>query len=178
MDLDTAIQVINTFLHDGVGDTGISGFEGLVAVLFQQATGQEFRLSSSGRQSGRDAGSESRYANSIKIEAKHYLESTALDLRELIAEIDEASESDPDLDIWVLAASRSVSEQVASSLDRHAETCGVEVVLLDFGINGIPRLATFPDLVIGWANQHQLQYDVIALRSALAAIAEASDIEP
>src|SRR2546425_12348987 len=53
--------------------------------------------------------------------------------------IDEAAESDKSLDIWVLAASRSVDEQIASSLDRHAETYGVEVVLLDFGVNGLPR---------------------------------------
>jgi hypothetical protein len=182
MDQKTAIQVIDNFLHDRLGHTGVAGFEGLVAVLVQQATGQEFRLSSAGRQAGRDAASESGYANNIKIEAKHYRETTALDPRELIAEIDEATESDPNLDIWVLATSRSVSEQISRSLDEQAESRGVEVALLDLGINGLPRLAVliaaFPSLVIDWANRHQLQYDANEVRSALLAIADAPDFEP
>lgn len=182
MDQKTAIQVIDNFLHDRIGHTGVSGFEGLVAELVQQATGQEFRLSSSGRQSGRDAASESGYANTIKIETKHYRKTTALKPRELIAEIDEATESDPNLDIWVLATSRSVSEQISRSLDEQAESRGVEVVLLDLGINGLPRLAVllaaFPSLVIDWANRHQLQYDANEVRSALLAIADAPGFEP
>src|ERR1039457_4520490 len=159
MNLETAIQVIDNFLHEGMGDTGVSGFEGLVAVLLKQATGQEFRLASSGRQSGGDAGSESGYANGVKIEAKHYRKNTPLNLRELIAEIHEASASDADLDIWVLAASRSVDDQISTSLDKVAETCGVEVVLLDFGIDGLPRLAVlmaaFPGVVIDWTNRSE-----------------------
>jgi hypothetical protein len=62
MDHKSAIEVIRRFLVEKIGDTGHSGFEGLVATLLQQATRQEFRLSSSGRQAGRDAGSESGYA--------------------------------------------------------------------------------------------------------------------
>ena len=181
MDLKTAIEVIDNFLHDRLNDTGVSGFEGLVALLLQQATGLEFRLSSSGRQSGRDAGSEFGYANNIKVETKHYRETTKLNLRELTAEISQAAESDNDLDIWVLATSRSVDEQIASSLGEHAETYGVEVVVFDLGINGLPRLpvlmAAFPDLVIGWAKRHQLKWELEGVRSALAVIRNASDFE-
>ena len=182
MSIEAAILVIDRFLHDRLGNTGVSGFEGLVALLVQQATGQEFRLSSSGRQAGRDAGSESRYANNIKIEAKHYRETTALDLRELLAEIDEATESDENLDIWILAASRSVNEQISSALDKHAERLGVEVVLLDLGLNGLPRIAVlmaaFPNLVIEWAELHRLGCDVHELRTALFAVANALDFAP
>jgi hypothetical protein len=182
MDQNTAIQIIDNFLHHHrLGNSGVSGFEGLVAVLFQQATGQEFRLSSSGRQSGGDAATESGYANRIKIEAKHYLQKTALDLRELIAEIEEATEADPALDIWVLATSRSVSDQTSNSLDKQAESHGVEVVLLDLGINGLPRLAVlmaaFPSVVLEWADRHQLQYNANELQSALLAISSALDFE-
>ena len=56
MNLETAIGVVDTFLHS-LADTGVSGFEGLAAALIERATGQEFRLSSAGRQSGRDAAS-------------------------------------------------------------------------------------------------------------------------
>jgi len=73
-----ATQVVDTFLHTRLEATGVSGFEGLVAVLVQEATGQEFRLSSAGRQSGRDAGSEVGFANSIKVETFDVVESLIL----------------------------------------------------------------------------------------------------
>jgi N-acetyl-gamma-glutamylphosphate reductase len=126
-----------------------------VALLIQEATGQELRLSSSGRQSGRDAGAESGFANSIKVEAKHYRESTGLDLRELIAEIHEAADSDADLDMWVLATPRSVSDQIATSLEKQGGARDVEVIILDLGINRLPRLAVlmaaFPAIIRAWA---------------------------
>lgn len=181
MNQSAAIQVIDTFLHSRLKPTGTSGFEGLVTILVQEATGQEFRLSSAGRQSGRDAGSESGFANSIKVETKHYRETTSLDLRELIAEIHEATESDPDLDIWVLAASRSVSEQIGTSLDKEAESRGIEVVVLDLGINGLPRLgvlmAALPVIVRAWVHRHHLKYDADELESALLAVAQEPDFE-
>ena len=86
MDKTAAIRTIYSFLHSRVEATGESGFEGIVRVLVQEATGQEFRLSSAGRQSGRDAASEAGPpANSIKVETKHYRETTGLNSRELEA---------------------------------------------------------------------------------------------
>lgn len=181
MDLKASIEVVGQFLGS-LQDTGPSGFEGLVAVLLQLATGQEFRLSSSGRQSGRDAGSESGYANTIKVEAKHYRQTTPLKLRELLAEVAEAAISDKNLDMWVLAASRNVDDQTASTLDKHSEAQGIEIVILDLGINGLPRLgvlmAEFPDAVINWAELHQSGFDLGNLRSALLAIGNEPDFEP
>jgi len=179
MDPSTAIQVIDTFLHSSLEPTGVGGFEGLVALLIQEATGQELRLSSAGRQSGRDAGAESGFANSIKVEAKHYRESTALDPRELVAEVHEAADSDADLDIWVLATPRSVSDQIATSLERQAESRDVETVILDLGINGLPRLAVlmaaFPTVIRAWAGRHGLKYDANELQSALFAVSQEPD---
>ena len=97
----------------------------------------------------------------------------------MLAEIDEAAESDPTLDLWVLAASRSVNEQIATALDRHAEQYGVEVVLLDSGLGDLPRiavlLASFPDTVAEWANRNAVQYEAGALRSSLETVANAAD---
>jgi hypothetical protein len=66
-------------------------------------------------------------------------------------------------------------------LDKHAESLGVEVVLLDLGVSGLPRvavlMAAFPTQVIEWAKRRQLQYDANELRSALLAIAQAADFE-
>jgi hypothetical protein len=181
MDLATANQIIDTFLHTQVGATGTSGFEGLVAVLVQEATGEEFRLSSSGRQSGRDAGSESGFANSIKVETKHYLRTNPLDLRELLSEIAEATASDPNLDIWVLAASRSVDDQIQTSLDKEAESRGIDVLILDFGINGLHGLgvlmSAFPAVVRAWAARHHPKYDANELEGALLTIAREPGFE-
>jgi hypothetical protein len=171
MDLQAAIQAVYDFLHDEMRATGAPGFEGLVAILLQQATGQEFRLSSSGRQAGRDAGSESGLVNTIKLEAKHYLATTPLNERELVAEISQAATSDPLLDIWVLAASRHVSEQIEHSLADHAAMYGVEILVVDIGINGLPRLgvlmASFADIVVDFAKRNGLSFGP-DLRSALA----------
>ena len=180
MDLTSAIRVIDDFLR-GLTHTGPSGFEGLIAVLLQLATGQEFRLSSSGRQSGRDAASEPGYSSSIKVEAKHYRKTTRLDLRDLLAEVDEAVMSDANLDMWILAASRSVDDQTATTLDKHAQKYGLEIVILDLGVNGLPRLgvlmARFPDAVINWAKLHQPEYGVKKLLSALNTLASGLDFE-
>jgi hypothetical protein len=181
MHVETALAVIDGFLKT-LKHTGVSGFEGLVTVLFQEAIGQEFRLSSSGRQSGRDSASESGYGNTIKVEAKHYRQTTPLNLRELISEIEEATSSDPSLDIWVLAASRSIDDQTERSLDAQAEKHGIEIVFLDSGSVGLPRLpvliAAYPDLVIHWANTNHLPFDAHTIRSAMVSIAHAQEFEP
>jgi hypothetical protein len=67
----------------------------------------QFRLSGSGQQSGRDARVEPGQGNGIKVECKRYGRDTALDLRELISELTEATTVDSALDLWVLAASNS-----------------------------------------------------------------------
>ncbi len=180
MDLATAVNILNDFLGS-LKDVGSSGFEGLIAVLLQLATGQEFRLSSSGRQSGRAAASESGYGIRIKVEAKHYLQTTPLKVRELLAEVDEAAMSDANLDIWILAASRAVDDQIATTLDNHAETHGIEIVILDLGVSGLPRLgvltAQFSDAVIAWAKLHAKESEIENLRTALHTIAGEQSFE-
>jgi hypothetical protein len=51
MELEIAVDFVDQFLGNPK-PSGVTGFEGLVAILLQRATGQEFRLSSSGRKSG------------------------------------------------------------------------------------------------------------------------------
>jgi hypothetical protein len=145
VELDSSLRIVGDFLHEKVGSTGISGFEGLVATLLREATGQEYRLSSAGRQSGGDAAPESGHAKRLKVEAKHYLKSTRLDLRELLSEIDQAAESGSDLDIWALATSRRVDEQMMRSLEAHAEKNGAEAIFLkeDLASFGRPYRALY-----------------------------------
>jgi hypothetical protein len=181
MDLPTATKSVDDFLKS-LEDTGDSGFEGLIAVVLQSATGQEFRLSSAGRQSGRDTASESGYGICIKAESKHYRETTSLKPRELLGEMDQAMMSDENLDMWILAASRSVDDQTAHDLEVHGERHGIEIVILDVGVDGLSRLgvlmAQCPEAVIEWAELHHLKCETVSLRSALRAIADAPGCEP
>ena len=113
------------------------------------------------------------------VEAKHYKKTTALDARKLISEIDEAIESDPHLDIWILATSRMVDEQIATSLEKKAESVGIDVFILDMGINGLTRMAllmaAFSSVTIQWITQNQPTFDTDELESAFQAIRERPD---
>jgi hypothetical protein len=178
VELTASIGIVTDFLRSIKKDVGRDGFEGLGALLLQAATGQEFRLSSSGRQRGRDASSESGYGNTIKLESKHV---KRLDLRELLAEIDEAVQSDKALDIWALVTSSSVDDQMESALSAQGEHFGIDVLILDVGINGLPRLVTLiaahPDVVIDWVARCEPAIDANRLREALTNIAEVHDIK-
>jgi hypothetical protein len=143
-------------------DTGPSGFEGLVVILLEAVTGQRFRLSRSGQQSGQDARSELRYGNSIKVEVKHYSKAR-LDGRELTAELHQAINSGAELDLWVLAASCSVGEQIATDLEHIASAHNVEVLFLDAGTDHVSRIAVlmaaFPDVLDNWIHQNDIFFE-------------------
>lgn len=149
--------------------TGQSGFEGLIVTLCENFTGQRFRLSGSGSQTGQDARSEPGYGNAIKVEAKHYTKSS-LDLRELTAELVQAVQLGPDTDLWVLAASCEVMDQHASALESLAHKFDVEVLFLDSGTNDLPRVAVLMaaglEALEGWILKNKLPVPM-PLRAAL-----------
>jgi hypothetical protein len=103
MNLPEALNILTEFLS-GLTHTGRRGFEGLTAALLESATKQKFRISGSGPQAGQDARSEPGIGNRVKVEPKHYRK-TALDLRELSAELVQATALGPEVDLWVLVAS-------------------------------------------------------------------------
>jgi hypothetical protein len=153
------ILLVTNFLTR-VSPTGADGFEGLVARLIEVATDQRFRLSGSGQQSGQDARAEPGAGNRIKVEAKRYRPETRLDSRELIAELTQAMDADPALDLWVLAASRPIIDQIAFPLENLANENGVEVLFLDIGTDHLPRLAVlmaaYPESVHQWTRDNDL----------------------
>ena len=110
---------------------GAEGFEGLVADLLSDLTGLHFYLSQSGQQSGRDAKTSSQASTVVAIEAKRYADSTKLDERELVAELHQAVTSEPTLDLWILATSRYVPEQLLKSLEKEAEGLAVALLIMD-----------------------------------------------
>ena len=105
--------------------SGPEGFEGLIAKALEKLTGQTFHLAKSGSQRGRDISSNSLRGNVIAVECKRYASTTELNLRDLKGGLQEAEESIPDLDVWVLVTSRDVVSQVDESLRSQANEAGI-----------------------------------------------------
>lgn len=143
-------QPLRTFLH-GLRATGEKGFEGLVSGLLTALTGLRFYVSHSGDQGGRDAKTSLRSGISIAVESKRYTQSTPLKARELIAEMQQVTASVPELDLWILATSKSVSEQLLTELELIAVKDSIDVLVLDSLADGRGNLdvlsAAFPELL-------------------------------
>jgi hypothetical protein len=106
--------------------TGSQGFEGLIAQLLEQLTGRRFYLARSGSQGGRDLSSDFQNFSVIAVECKRYGEDTEFDVRNLLGEMAQASQEIPDLDLWVLVASRSIPAQLVTVLTTEAHRRGIE----------------------------------------------------
>lgn len=112
---------------DGLRDlkaSGSEGFEGLIAKSIETLTGRHFHLASSGYQEGRDISSSTLNSNSIAIECKRY-GSTSLNVRDLQGGLTQALKTTPDLDVWVLVASRDVQSQADEALRQQANREGI-----------------------------------------------------
>ncbi len=108
------------------------------------------------------------------MEAKHYSK-TELDIRELIAEIVQATEPPSDVELWVLAASCRVRDQHAVELETVARARDVEVLILDLGNDDLPRvcilMASFPDTVRDWIVQNATSVDLATISEGLTLLA-------
>ena len=104
---------------------GQNGFEGLIAKLLEALTGQHFHLAQSGTQLGRDMSASRPNSNVIAVECKRYGKDTKLDERELLGEIVQVVQAIPDLDLWVLVASRDIPSQLQESLRHTANQYGI-----------------------------------------------------
>ena len=170
------VSVLDHFIKT-ISATGNDGFEGLVSYLCEKATGQSFRLSGSGQQSGQDSRAEAGVGNSVKIETKRY-SVAKLDSRELIAEIAQATRID-DVDLWILVASCSVLDQTAKEVEEQARSAGTEVIFIDKGISGLQRLwvlmAAYSDTVLRWIELHGIDVDPAEMQTALGKVREHVD---
>ena len=113
-------------IYKSLQPSGPKGFEGLIAELLSQLTGQRFRLSKSGQQGGRDVTSDFTNSTVVAVECKRYGKDTELEETHLLGKLAQAVLDLPDLDLWVIAASRPVSDQLARNLQSAAMTHGVE----------------------------------------------------
>lgn len=126
--------------------------EKLAAALLGRLLDLPVAVAKSGFQHGGDAGPGGRLGRRFRIEVKRYADSTSLSDRELLGELDQALVRDPALEAWVLAATRAAPEQLVQALNRHGETLGVPVLILDWPdtdeLAPLAALCAFaPDLV-------------------------------
>lgn len=113
--------------------SGSGSFENLIRDLLSRETGQRFTLAKSGPQGGVDARTSSdEFANVIGVETKRYGSQTALPADETRSKLDDAAATYPDLELWILVASREVKEPDASDLRAKGTSLGIDVLIFDW----------------------------------------------
>jgi len=126
-------------------------FESLAAALIGKLLHVSVAVAKSGFQHGADAGVGGRQGRSLRIECKRYADSTSLNERELLGEVDHALDRDPALEVWILAATREIPEQLEDALRSKAARDALPIVVIDWKSPGPPLLAALctsdPDTV-------------------------------
>ena len=112
---------------------GSDGFEGLIVKSLERLTGRRFFLARSGDQGGRDASTAGYGDTLIAVEMKMYSDNTSLKQDELIGKMFTAKRTCPQLDSWVLVATRDIPDQLANALAEGARTCGMAVEFISHG---------------------------------------------
>ena len=97
--------------------------------------------SDSGFQHGADAGTAGQQGRRLRSECKRYGDTSHLDQRQLLGEIDQALMRDRALEGWILVATRAVPEQTWQALVQHGEELGVPIVIIDWRTDEIAPLA-------------------------------------
>lgn len=115
--------------------------ERLVGRLLGKVLEVPFRFARPGEQPGSDGGTRGPGQRAIKYEARRYKETTRLDERGIRGEIEQAVEDNPDLEAWVLATTKKVSEQTHTVIANKGTREGVAVVVIDWSPQPLPRLA-------------------------------------
>ena len=116
-------------LATGLKPSGHGGFEDFVRQLYQGWTGRRAYLAGSGLQHGGDAGGVGEDDIADCISCKRYSKSSPSE-RDVLGEFRQAVLSNPELDLWILAATSPVSRQVGTSLNDSGRQDGVPVLLI------------------------------------------------
>lgn len=115
--------------------------EKLVAELLGQLLGVTFTPARSGSQHGGDGGVHGDDGRHLVYEARRYGGRTRPKDREIRGEISEAVQRDPQIELWVLVATRDVPEQTVAAMESAASQQGIEAVAIDWLPARLPRLA-------------------------------------
>jgi hypothetical protein len=126
-------------------------FERLCAALAGRMIGVGIAIAKSGFQYGGDGGTAGRQGRRLRIETKRYADTNPLSERELLGELEQASQRDAALELWVLFATREANEQLETSLFKSGLKHGVPVLVVDWKKDSFPVLAALcasaPDVV-------------------------------
>lgn len=121
--------MLELFLHK-LKDTGVDGFEGLVARLLKDLTGFDFLLARSGSQHGRDGQALDSSNGSIVFECKNYATKN-IGETEISGKIVESCSTIADLDLWILCTSKLVSAQLVDKLTQISQRLNIDFLVLD-----------------------------------------------
>jgi hypothetical protein len=123
------LEQLKTLLSEKNAESKV---ERLAAALIGRLLGISISVAGSGFQHGGDAGTAGRQGRHLRVECKKYKDTTELDERELLGEIDQAHMRDPALEAWILVATKRVKEQIQEALHKHSEALGITVVVIDW----------------------------------------------
>ena len=129
-----AQNILASRLHK-LNPVGPRGFEGLMASILSELTGQAFYVAKSGSQGGSDVRSTPQNLFRVGLEAKRYQPDTHLPLDALLHKITEASMAHIPVDLWLLAATRAIDITYREALHEHGEKCGIGVIVFDWPDN-------------------------------------------
>ena len=132
-------------------ESDASKFEHLASALLSRLLDIPIAVAKSGFQYGGDAGPAGQQGRRFRLECKKYSDTTNINERELLGEIDQALSRDSALEAWLLISTRSVPEQTRQSLVQHGEKHGVPILIIDWRDNQIAPLTALcsfcPELV-------------------------------
>lgn len=167
-------MTINEFLLS-LKPAGDGSFEDLVGELLSALTGLRFYSARSGDQGGRD-GRASGTGGDIVFECKRYSAETSLKDRELLGELAQAHMRRPELDVWIIAASRAITDQNLEGLEAFGKEHGIDIVSLESLQDGSANLdflvGAFPAVAQRYASPNQLA-DLTAAAEVARRIPEA-----
>ena len=111
---DAQDHVLKRLLN--LAPAGAAGFEGAVAAILSEITGQRFAVTKSGHQDGSDARNDPCNSFRLAMEAKRYKEQTGLARDELLHKITEAERLASPPDLWILATTKSIDASTRDAL--------------------------------------------------------------
>lgn len=157
--------------------SGPDGFEGLIAQLLEALTGRRFLLAKSGYQAGRDMSTGLLGANRIAVECKRYLDRTSLIERELLGELVQVSYDIPQLDLWVVVATRSIGDKLQDLVSQEARSKGFEALIIDTETDANSSLSSLtvlcahaPEIVVSFIQKYFPDADTEKLKDVLGSV--------
>lgn len=169
MSIKNALADLKEALTD-LKPTGENGFEGLLAVVLGQITGQEFRLAGSGSQHGKDAEAITSTSH-LTFEGKLY--TGDIPKNEVLSKATEIIGGTQIPDAWILGATVVVKPQILGPLQSAFERTAISMIVLDW-----PETVAIPPLACACALADNATKDFLAqyvqdrkkVKKALAAI--------